>query len=196
MQIFRPSPLRHAASASLAAVCLACCTAAHAFDYEGIGVYLEGGRAPHGEAGSTSSATVGVMLPWPARHAAPSGLGLMPSYVDIFASHWRAPSLDQGHRSITQVGAIATWRYRFAEGSSPWFVEGGLGITVMDRLYRTPEREFSTAFQFTEMLGVGRSFGEDGHHELSLRVQHFSNASIKKPNPGENFVRVRYAYRF
>jgi lipid A 3-O-deacylase len=27
-------------------------------------------------------------------------------------------------------------------------------------------------------------------------VQHFSNAGIKKPNPGETFLRLRYAYRF
>jgi len=31
---------------------------------------------------------------------------------------------------------------------------------------------------------------------FSLRVQHFSNAGIKEPNPGETFYKVRYAYRF
>jgi lipid A 3-O-deacylase len=31
---------------------------------------------------------------------------------------------------------------------------------------------------------------------VSVRVQHVSNASIKKPNPGANFVRLRYLYRF
>ena len=66
----------------------------------------------------------------------------------------------------------------------------------MDHLYKTPDRTFSTAFQFTEVLGVGRSFCENGKHELTLRLQHFSNAGIKKPNPGENFVRVRYTYHF
>ena len=29
-----------------------------------------------------------------------------------------------------------------------------------------------------------------------LRVEHTSNASIKKPNPGENFVQLRYGYTF
>jgi lipid A 3-O-deacylase len=87
-------------------------------------------------------------------------------------------------------------RYRFGDGGSPWFAEGGVGATLMDRIYRTPDRSFSTAFQFTEVLGIGRSFGEKGAHEVSLRVQHFSNAGIKKPNPGETFLRLRYAYRF
>jgi len=27
-----------------------------------------------------------------------------------------------------------------------------------------------------------------------LRVQHISNARIKRPNPGGNFVQLRYAY--
>nr|WP_311732042.1 acyloxyacyl hydrolase [Variovorax paradoxus] len=53
-----------------------------------------------------------------------------------------------------------------------------------------------TRFQFTEQLGIGRNFGAQGEHELSLRLRHFSNAGIRKPNPGENFVRVRYLYRF
>lgn len=30
----------------------------------------------------------------------------------------------------------------------------------------------------------------------ALRLQHFSNASIRHPNPGENFVQLRYARRF
>ena len=185
---------RHAASATFAAFFLAWCLPAHAFDDQGMGVYVEGGRAPHGEVGSTNTSTIGMMLPWTPFPAMQSGA--VSSYVDLFASQWRAPPVDQGHRSYAQLGAIAVLRYRFDQGASPWFVEGGLGVSVLDHLYRTPEREFSTAFQFTEVLAVGRSFGRSGNHELSLRAQHFSNGSIKKPNPGENFVRVRYAYRF
>ena len=82
------------------------------------------------------------------------------------------------------------------EGQSPWFAEAGIGGTLMDSLYRTTSREFSTAFQFTEQIGVGRNFGERGEHELSVRLQHVSNGGIKEPNPGENFWRVRYLYRF
>ena len=40
------------------------------------------------------------------------------------------------------------------------------------------------------------SFGARGEHEVSLRLQHFSNAGIKHPNPGETFVRLRYVRRF
>ena len=156
------------------------------------GVYLEAGQTLHGGA-NTQVAGIGVMLPW-APH--PSWReGARSFYWDLFASQWRGP-FDGQRRSIAQLGAIATWRYRFDGGASPWFVEGGIGGSVSDRLYRTDSRSFSTTFQFTEVIGAGYSFGERGRHELSLRLQHFSNAGIRKPNPGENFVRLRYAYRF
>ena len=45
-------------------------------------------------------------------------------------------------------------------------------------------------------MGGGRNFGARQEHELVLRVEHFSNAGIKHPNPGENFAQLRYTYRF
>lgn len=169
---------------------------AHAFDDQGIGIYGEGGRAVRGgEAGGTNSATVGVMIPWTPFESlrTPS----MSTYLDVFVSNWHVtPAVQDGHSNYLQVGVIPILRYRFSEGMSPWFIEGGIGATVMNHLYRTPEHQFSTAFQFTEALGVGRSFGERGQHEVSFRIQHFSNAGIKEPNPGENFYKLRYAYRF
>ncbi|MDM0014236.1 acyloxyacyl hydrolase [Variovorax sp. J22P168] len=158
------------------------------------GVYIDLGQAPHSNA-DTDSLTLGVVVPWTRRQSVQGGA--LSFYWDFFISQWRAPRPDNmDKRSYTQIGAIANWRYRFNQGDSPWFAEAGVGATVMDSLYHTPDRDFSTTFQFTEVLGFGRNFGSQGEHELSLRLQHFSNAGIKKPNPGENFVRVRYLYRF
>lgn len=162
---------------------------AQAFEDRDLGVYVEAGRAPHGD-GDTDAISAGVLVPWTPRQSVRGGA--LSFYWDLFASQWRAP----GGRQTSQLGVIATWRYRFAEGASPWFAEAGVGATVMDRLYHAASRDFSTTFQFTEVLGLGYSFGERGAHELSVRLQHFSNGGIKKPNPGEDFVRLRYAYRF
>lgn len=168
--------------------------AAAAFEDRSPGIYLEGGRSPHGPE-STNSLSLGVVVPW-----APFQVlrdGPVSFYGDFFVSQWRAPNAsDTENQSYTQIGAVANLRYRFDNGASPWFTEAGLGATLLDGIYNTPVRLFSTRFQFTEYLGVGRSFGSRGEHELSLRVQHFSNADIKQPNPGENFWRVRYLYRF
>jgi len=169
---------------------------AHAFDGQGIRIYVEGGRAFRGgETGGTNSATVGTMIPWTPIESLHTAA--MSTYLDLSVTNWHAtPVVQDGHHNYLQIGVIPSLRYRLAEGTSPWFVESGIGAVVMDHLYRTPEHRFSTAFQLTEALGVGRSFGDRGQHEVSLRVQHFSNAGIKEPNPGENFYKVRYGYRF
>lgn len=170
-------------------------TSAFAFDDNATrGVYFEGGHSAHGNHGSTNSATVGVTLPFSFHEHALSGP--LSSYWDLYVSRWNANALSDGPHHYVQIGAIYTWRYRFLQGQSPWFAEAGIGGTVMDHVYRTPDRSFSTAFQFTEALGVGCSFGENERHEVALRVQHVSNAGIKKPNPGENFMKLRYTYRF
>lgn len=168
--------------------------AASAYEDRAIGAYVEAGRAPHGS-NSTDAVAIGAVVPLARRQSALGGD--VSFYGDFFLSQWRADERSgAGTHSFTQIGALAGLRYRFGEGASPWFAEAGIGGTVMDNLYSTPSREFSTRFQFTEQVGIGRNFGSGGQHELSLRFHHFSNADIKKPNPGENFVRVRYQYRF
>lgn len=158
------------------------------------GIYIDLGQALHSNA-NTDSLTLGAVVPW--THWPQVQSGAVSFYWDFFVSQWRAPRPHGADkRNYAQLGVIANWRYRFDQGDSPWFVEAGIGGTVMNHLYRTVDREFSTTFQFTEQFGVGRSFGGQGEHELSLRLQHFSNAAIKSPNPGETFVQVRYLYRF
>lgn len=158
-------------------------------------VYFEGGRsldAPD----ATSAVAAGFTFPFGRRHEWLGGV--VTGYGDVFLSEWRArgPSGSSERRRYVQIGAIATWRYRFDGGTSAWFADAGIGVTVLDRHFATPERRFSTRFQFTEVLGIGRSFGQDRAHEVSLRLQHFSNGGIRKPNPGEDFLRLRYQYRF
>lgn len=157
------------------------------------GVYVEGGAGVGVDA--TSAAALGFT--WNFGSAHDLWRGLVTTYGDVFVSEWRARRVADGKQiDYSQVGAIASARYRFDEGRSRWYVDAGLGISTMDRIYQTPKHDFSTRFQFTPVLSAGRNFGTTGAHELSLRLQHFSNAGIREPNPGENFVRLRYLYRF
>jgi lipid A 3-O-deacylase len=184
-----PSFLRRGAAIAI----LLTAAAAHADPDQALGMYMEGGVAPHGDH-ATYSLTLGALVPWAPTEALRSGPWSF--NWDLFVSDWNAPTQTDERRNYAQLGAIATFRYRFDRGNSPWFTETGLGGTVMNHVYKTITRDFSTAFQFSEVLGLGYSFGVRRDHELSLRLQHFSNADIKEPNPGENFIRVRYAYRF
>lgn len=143
--------------------------------------------------GDTRSATLGVSWPWPQQwlkgHASLSG------HWDAYLSHWRArsASVPGEHQGLTQVALVPVLRWRFDQGRSPWFVEGGIGVSLMDRRYHTPDKRFSTRFNFADHLALGRQFGTQRQHELAVRLQHVSNADIKKPNPGENFLQLRYS---
>jgi hypothetical protein len=77
-----------------------------------------------------------------------------------------------------------------------WFLEGGIGANLLLPVYQTADKRFSTTFNFGDHLGIGRRFGREFAHEWALRIQHFSNAGIKHPNPGENFLQLRYSKHF
>jgi len=118
-------------------------------------------------------------------------------YVEGSMSRWQSRGgYATEHGVLTQVALIPTLRYRFGEGSSPWFVEGGIGATVTSSVYRNVDKHFSTAFNFGDHVGLGRSFGAARRDEIVLRAEHFSNAGIKHPNPGQNFLELRYLHHF
>jgi lipid A 3-O-deacylase len=115
--------------------------------------------------------------------------------TEAYLSEWSARGVGE-RRAFTQLAVLPLVRLRFRGGASPWFVEGGIGISAMSPIYRTGTKEFSTSFNFVDTVGIGRSLDAQHRHELSLRVQHVSNADIKTPNPGENFLQLRYAVAF
>lgn len=153
--------------------------------------YLQGGVAEH----DANALTVGAMLPWKGWEHSLWG-GQLTAYWDVYVSRWTADAPGGGDMHTTVVGVTPTFRLRHDDGRSPWFTEAGIGATLASPRYVTAHKTFSTAFNFASHLGLGYSFGAQRQHELMLRLQHVSNASIKKPNPGENFVQLRYALHF
>ena len=162
---------------------------AHAIDLLPSGAFVEGGIADR----AAYSVTMGVVWPWSWRRE--SRGGELTGITEAYVSHWRARSATE-RNSFTQLGLLPLLRCRFDHGRSDWFAEAGIGISVMDTMYRVSEKQFSTRFNFVDVVGVGRSFGPQRKHELSLRIAHISNANIKDPNPGENFLQLRYAALF
>ena len=149
------------------------------------GLFIEGGFAPS----RTHAVTAGAVWTWDwqGRFGNTQATALTEAYV----SRWSARD-----EPVTQVALVPLIRLRLDHGRSPWFVEGGIGVSMMDKLYRNHGKEFSTRFNFVDVFGVGRSFGADRRSELSVRVAHVSNANLKQPNPGENFLQLRYAVKF
>lgn len=154
-------------------------------------VYLQGQWARHG----TSAATVGLMLPWDGWSMALWG-GQLRGLWDVYYSRWSFDRGPGGNDSLNLLGVTPTLRWYSNQGRSSWFVQAGIGLTYADHRYYTPVREFSTRFNFADHIGVGIHLGAQRRHELQLRIEHLSNAGIKHPNPGENFIQVRYALHY
>lgn len=184
----RPFALRPLALlAAFAASCA--CVPAHAQLKPGA-VFLQAGSGEDGLA----AASVGALWPWAWRAQALGGQ--WSANTEVFIGTWRADALGGGKRSYVQVGVVPLVRYTLDQGRSPWFAEIGIGLSVLNRDFVTPSKAFGTTWNFSDNVAVGRSFGDKGQHEVSLRWQHTSNGGIKKPNPGMDIGFVRYTMRF
>ena len=139
------------------------------------------------------SATVGLV--WDTGWRRDYVSGALTAHVEGDIGQWRTSGRAED-RTFTQFGVTPMLRFYPTAIESGWFVEGGIGANIISPLYQNGDKHFSTAFNFGDRLGVGRRFGEREAHELSLRVEHFSNCRTKEPNPGENFIELRYAYRY
>lgn len=153
-------------------------------------VYLQAGAARQ----DSVAWTVGLTLPWAHWRKAWWG-GELRGHWDVYASQWRADG-PTGRVNTTVLGISPALQWHFDQGRSPWFVEGGLGINYGKPRYITLYKEFSTRLNFSSHAALGYRHGAHGQHEWQLRIQHSSNSSIKKPNPGQNFVQLRYALHF
>jgi lipid A 3-O-deacylase len=152
-------------------------------------------QAGGGEQDVSASASLGATWDWSWRKAAWGGE--FSAATELVGTVLQADRrVGAGTRTYVQLGLVPVLRYRFGEGRSPWFVEGGIGLSVMDRKLSTPEKEQGTSWNFSDNLAVGRNFGTRSEHELSLRWQHTSNAGIRKPNPGFDLFFVRWTERF
>lgn len=109
-------------------------------------------------------------------------------YWDLAAGAWR-----NGQATIYDVGLTPVFRYAAADGGSP-YLEAAIGFHLLSDLRVSSDRLFSTRFQFGDHIGAGMRFGPRRRYDLGVRLQHLSNASIRRPNPGIDFVQVRLQY--
>jgi lipid A 3-O-deacylase len=120
------------------------------------------------------------------------------AHTEVMLNEWRAEKPDfSGTRYYTQVVLLPSLRMRLDRGASPWFLEVGIGASWMSHKFQTPDKQFGSEWNFYDVLGAGYTFGgPKGKHEMDLRLVHFSNAGLRDPNPGLNFVQVRYTREF
>jgi len=162
---------------------------AHAVDLAPDGVSAHIGNARNGVA----SAGVDLLWDWDWQRRRSE---LYTAHTEFIVSAWRADAWGGGHQDYWHLTLLPVLRIRPGEGRSPWFFDAGIGISYMTKLYATPHNVFGSKWNFYDMLGAGYSFGARQQDEVELRFVHLSNGGFKDPNPGENFVQLRYAHRF
>lgn len=120
--------------------------------------------------------------------------GMIYGYSEASFGRWITEVGNGGSAWETQVGLTPVFRLQ-PVNARKWFAEIGIGVNLILPIYRSESKTFSTEFNFGDHFAIGRQFGSRNQHELALRVQHFSNGGIDHPNPGENFLQLRYSRR-
>ncbi len=100
------------------------------------------------------------------------------------------------HNDVYAFGAQPMLRFVKDSGAIRPYIEAGAGVRVLSHPTITDTYRLSTAFQFTEVVGVGAQFGTRQQYQAGFRFQHISNAGIKEPNPGINFTQLYVQYNF
>src|SRR5690554_2618247 len=82
---------------------------------------------------------------------------LFTSSIEATVARWSF-RLDSNEQVI-HFGLIPAIRVERPGLDPRWFLEVGMGANIISPIYRNGDRQFSTALNFAEYLGVGRAFG-------------------------------------
>lgn len=117
-------------------------------------------------------------------------------YWDLTLSQWRGnahKNVPGARQNITVIGITPVFRFQ-KDSLKGFYAEAGIGANYLSELYDNNDQQLSTRFQFGDHLGIGYVF--QNNMDIGLKIQHFSNGSIKKPNDGVNFAVIRVSYPF
>jgi lipid A 3-O-deacylase len=122
------------------------------------------------------------------------------AYWDLQVGRWTGPQL-RGQRhagdEVWDIGFTPVFRLERAQRTmfAP-YAEAAIGFHLLSDLNINFRRVFSTHFQYGDHIGAGTRFGEGYRYDVSMRLQHLSNGGLAHPNPGINFLQLRFQYHF
>lgn len=110
-----------------------------------------------------------------------------PTHLQIAGGMWRVPDIRETTRRF-DMSATPIWR---AERGRVYF-EAGIGAYLLSATINNDTTKLPSAFQFGSHIGAGIRLGNGGTAGLAL--QHLSNAGIKEPNGGIDFVMLTASF--
>ena len=137
---------------------------------------------------------VGVNFNTPIQYGNPQGW-LFRLQAEFNVAGWDARG-GTNQQNLFEFGISPILRVEKRGGYFVPFAEASVGVRVLTHTGTSDEHRMGSAFQFSDMVGVGVGFGKNANTEVGFRFQHISNAGIKEPNPGSNFYTGYVRYRF
>lgn len=148
-----------------------------------------------GSGDKTKLARIGVQWKWKNQWWRSNGTHIG-GYWDVALGQWRADrfqSIPGNAQNLTEIGLTPVFRLQ-RDSLTGFYAEFGIGAHLLSELYDSNDKRLSTRFQFGDHLGFG--YVLQNNLDIGVKFQHFSNASIKKPNDGVEFVIVRISRPF
>lgn len=137
---------------------------------------------------------VGINFNTPIQYGNPNGwLFRLQAEMNIAGWDTRGGTHEQ---DLAEFGLSPILRFEKRGGYFVPFIEGSVGARILSHAGTSDQHRMGSAFQFSDMVGVGVGCGKNAATEIGFRFQHVSNASIKEPNPGSNFYTAYLRYRF
>ncbi|MQT99334.1 acyloxyacyl hydrolase [Pseudomonas sp. FSL R10-2245] len=141
--------------------------------------------------GSTSqrglTARAGVGVNWE-QSWLQSSTGKLTGYWDYGYTYWESGKKAGARHSLSFAPVFV---YEFGSSNIKPFIELGVGVSVFSGS-SAGDREFGSAFNFEDRLGVGLKIGDT--QRVGARVIHYSNAGIKEPNDGIESFSLFYSH--
>ena len=126
------------------------------------------------------------------------GAWYLGGYWDAEVSYLESDTKNSDNSDLVAIGLTPVFRYQrdanLSSGVTP-YAEAGIGPHLLSHT-SLGFQQYSTAFQFGSLLGLGIGFGDNGQYEIAYRLHHISNANIKKPNDGLTMHLLRLGYSF
>ena len=147
------------------------------------GVSVEVGRGND----RTNAIRVATQWNWRKQHALDERWRLH-GYWEASAGAWESDDDSSADFALTPV-----FRFERHGRQRVPYLEAAIGFHILSR-HISRERQFSTNFQFGDHIAAGLRFGPRARYDVGVRLQHLSNGGIRHPNPGINFVLLRFQY--
>ena len=83
------------------------------------------------------------------------------------------------------ISPILSWQ--LSGGSRPLYLEAGIGASYLNH-NQINGRGLSTGFQFEDRIGLSWQYSARSLERVTLSYVHYSNANIRRPNDGLDFI--------